>query len=198
MRNLTVLFTALLLITFTGSASAQKKNERKPYNKEVAKTFTDVESSVQVYLSSEITLLSVIKDTVVTAKNGKAVTTVNDDIMTITVRNKERGQIIEWRGDTCFVQFSTKDQELTTLPFVPSGSGKNNNLVLMTNTICGYQIDGSPIYCPTNARKITLVDTEGNERTFSFSGDRPKLEYVPQLVKTKAVKKVKSKGVKVK
>lgn len=197
MKKITIILT--LFITFTAGTVSAQKADRRPYNKDVAKKFADFEQGIQIYLSEEFVLTNVQLDTVVSTKKGVAVTTINTHTITIKIRYKERGRIVEWRGDTCFVEFSTEDKELTTLPFTPiGGGGRSNNLALMVNTICGQQINGDPIICPATTRKITLPWGEEQKLVFTFQGDRPNLEYVGQSMQTNEVKKVKSKGVKVK
>jgi hypothetical protein len=179
MKKITLIF-ALFLTIFSFSTASAQKNARVPYNKDVAQTFVEEERSIQIYLSSEWFGTSVKYDTAIAAdKHGRAVTTITSHTTTIKIRNKEKGRVVEWRGDTCFVEFSNTDKELTTLPFVKTASGKHNNLALLLTTISGKQINGDPIYYPAGSRKVTLADSDGEDAVFNFSGDRPILEYIP-------------------
>jgi hypothetical protein len=202
MKKVTLVFALFCIISSTVSA---QKAERKPFNKAAAEEFADYELQNQLYLSGDekFVLTNVKYDTARDAKKGHLIREVTETTTTVTIRKGEKGKVVEWENDNLvWVTFDSKDRQGLKLPFVPSASGKGNsgnNLVLRTDSICGYQYNGDAIPCKPSARKITLGSLEDEDMvTYTFQVDKPKLEYEPIDKKVKKVNKVTSKGVKVK
>ena len=193
MKKITLIF-GLFLTLF---ASAQK-TERVAFNKAAYKEFEDYEQKTQLYLSSgEFKLTYVKYDTVYSAKHGHPQRDITATTTVIIIRAGEKGQIVEWVGDTLWVKFDTRDKMGLKLPFVPSASGSgnsSNNLILKTDV--ARQINGDPIP-GSSSKKITLG--EGDDRlTYTFEGDKPHLEYEPIRKNFHEKTQIRSRGVKVK